>query len=315
MFAPRDTTHPPPYVESPSPRRSLSFVPKHTSPCPESLHRFIDIVAASRRLVILTGAGISTESGIPDYRSEEVGLYARSQNRPIQYQQFIKSEGHRRRYWARNFVGWPRFGFHSPNDSHRLLSSWERSGQVHWLITQNVDALHFKAGSRRVTELHGSAHRVICLNCNHVVEREKFQRILEAANPDFVHSVLSDSEVAPDGDVQLTDDQVRSFVTPPCAHCGVGVMKPDIVFFGDNVPSSTKNFCCEKLEESDCLLVLGSSLFVYSGYRFALKAKEVGIPLVILNIGETRADHLADVKVDGICSQALRQVEEAAGWR
>ena len=141
----------------------------------------------------------------------------------------------------------------------------------------------------------------------------QFQRTLEAANPGFVHSILSESEVAPDGDVQLTNDQVRHFVTPPCSLCD-GVMKPDIVFFGDNVPSATKDFCCQKLEESDCLLVLGSSLFVYSGYRFALLAKDLGIPLVILNIGQTRADHLADVKVDGICSHALRKVEEEAGW-
>ena len=145
--------------------------------------------------------------------------------------------------------------------------------------------------------------------------RIQFQRTLEQANPDFLRSLLAESEAAPDGDVQLTDDQVKDFVTPPCGHCGVGVMKPDIVFFGDNVPSKTKDFCCQKLEESDCLLVLGSSLFVYSGYRFALKAKEVGVPLVILNIGETRADHLADVKVDGICSDALKKLEEAAGWR
>lgn len=258
----------------------------------------------------MTGAGISTESGIPDYRSEEVGLYARSKNRPIQYQDFIKSERHRRRYWARNFVGWPRFGFHAPNAAHHALASWERRGRVHWLITQNVDALHFKAGSRRVTELHGSAHRVICLKCHHVVDREQFQRTLEAFNPEFASSHLASSEAAPDGDVQLTDDQVRDFATPACGRCGDGVLKPDIVFFGDNVPATTKDFCSSKLTESDCLLVVGSSLFVYSGYRFALMAKEAGIPLAILNIGETRADHFADVKVGGVCTQVLDAIAE-----
>jgi len=136
---------------------------------------------------------------------------------------------------------------------------------------------------------------------------------LESANPEFLRSLEAESEAAPDGDVQLTDEQVVSFVTPSCPRCGDGVLKPDIVFFGDNVAASVKEFCCRKLEESDCLFVLGSSLFVYSGYRFALKAKEVGIPLAILNIGPTRADHLADVKVEGICSHVLRTVEEANG--
>jgi len=246
--------------------------------------------------------------------SHVIGLYARSTNRPIQYQDFVKSSRHRRRYWARNFVGWPRFGFHSPNSSHQTLANWEERDRVHWLITQNVDALHFKAGSRQVTELHGSAHRVICLKCHHVIQREEFQRKLEEANPDFLRSLFDDSEAAPDGDVQLTDEQVVDFVTPSCSRCGDGVLKPDIVFFGDNVASNVKEFCCQKLEESDCLLVVGSSLFVYSGYRFALKAKEAGIPLAILNIGETRADHLADVKVQGICSAVLRTVEDETLW-
>jgi len=317
-IAPRSMTHSPPVAPlvplPPVPLPLHTFVPNHSSPCAESVSRLIELLSNSRRLLVMTGAGISTESGIPDYRSEGVGLYARSTNRPIQYQDFVKSSRHRRRYWARNFVGWPRFGFHSPNSSHQTLANWEERDRVHWLITQNVDALHFKAGSRQVTELHGSAHRVICLKCHHVIQREEFQRKLEEANPDFLRSLFDDSEAAPDGDVQLTDEQVVDFVTPSCSRCGDGVLKPDIVFFGDNVASNVKEFCCQKLEESDCLLVVGSSLFVYSGYRFALKAKEAGIPLAILNIGETRADHLADVKVQGICSAVLRTVEDETLW-
>lgn len=284
-----------------------TFIPKHEAPCPDALERLQDLVQASRRLLVMTGAGISTESGIPDYRSEDVGLYARSKNRPIQYKDFIKSDSKRQRYWARNFVGWPKFGFHSPNRNHEILSSWEALGKIHWLITQNVDALHYKAGSKKVTELHGSSHRVQCLSCDAVIPRQKLQKTFKLLNPDFDVEAV---EFAPDGDVQLTDEQVQDFVVPPCASCG-GVLKPEIIFFGDNVPQTTKDFCFKKLEGSDLFLVLGSSLFVYSGYRFALKAHELGIPVGISNIGPTRADHLAEVRVGGLCSEVLSRIDGA----
>ncbi|XP_022103732.1 NAD-dependent protein lipoamidase sirtuin-4, mitochondrial-like [Acanthaster planci] len=289
-------------------------VVKETSCVPESspvdeaaLEKLQDFVSASKRLFVLTGAGISTESGIPDYRSEGVGLYARSDSRPIQYQDFLKSASKRRRYWARNFVGWPKFSSVLPNAAHWALAEWEWAGKVHWLVTQNVDALHTKAQSRRVIELHGCSAWIVCLSCGQKTTRDKLQKRMKEMNPQF--SVES-QVIAPDGDVVLSDEAVAGFTVPSCSSCH-GILKPDLVFFGDNVPRDIRESAFARLLEADAVLVAGSSLEVYSGFRFALAAKEQKKPLGIVNIGPTRADQLAKLKIDGRLSSILPRIQVA----
>ncbi|XP_064612785.1 NAD-dependent protein lipoamidase sirtuin-4, mitochondrial-like isoform X2 [Liolophura sinensis] len=233
-----------------------AFIPAFAGHSAEDVAKLQEFVQASHRLFIITGAGLSTESGIPDYRSEGVGLYARSNHRPINYQDFLKSAKTRQRYWARNFTGWSRYSSFQPNLAHVTLSRWEAAGKSHWLVTQNVDGLHIKAGSVNLTELHGSLYRVVCLSCKSKMRRHKLQTILESLNPHWKKECV---EIAPDGDVQLTQEQVEGFVVPPCAECG-GILKPDIVFFGDNVAKATVQLLFNKLQESDSVLVLGSSL-------------------------------------------------------
>lgn len=292
----------------PNPSEYNIFVPKCQPARTEDIKRLQEFVNHSRRLFVMTGAGISTESGIPDYRSEGVGLYARSTNRPVQYQDFVKYPDIRQRYWARNYVGWPKFGFFLPNKSHVALAEWEKRGKVHWLVTQNVDALHYKAGSKKVTELHGSAHRVMCLKCDHKMTRPEMQVLLDSYNTNW--SAQSD-EIAPDADVQLSQEQINGFKVPPCPNCG-GPLKPEITFFGDNVMKPIVEFVHEKLKESDCLLMIGTSLQVYSGYRFAVAAKDQGKPIAILNIGHTRADKLARLQVHAKCGDVLPKIQV---WR
>lgn len=184
------------------------FVPPNSPVKKDDITLFERFINDSKKLLVITGAGISTESGIPDYRSKGVGLYARSTNRPVQYQDFLKRADIRQRYWSRNFVGWPTFSSVLPNENHNVLSSWENKGKVHWLVTQNVDALHHKAGSKNLTELHGSAHRVECLNCDHRLSRTHLQEIIQHQNPNW-HSRSVD--MAPDGDVQLSEQQIKGF--------------------------------------------------------------------------------------------------------
>ncbi|XP_013403456.1 NAD-dependent protein lipoamidase sirtuin-4, mitochondrial [Lingula anatina] len=268
----------------------------------ESLHEFL---LQCKKLFVLTGAGISTPSGIPDYRSEGVGLYARSKDRPVQYQDFLKHAHVRQRYWARNFVGWPRFSSFLPNSAHLKLAEWERCGLVHSLVTQNVDALHYKAGSHKVIELHGSSHRVECLQCKRIVPRVAIQRQIERDNPHWHAEIVG--SMAPDGDIQLSQDQVKDFKVPVCSHCD-GILKPQIIFFGDNVPKPIVENIYSRLTESDSILVLGSSLQVFSGYRFLRAGKEQGKSIAIVNIGPTRADNIADVKVDAECVEVLQEI-------
>ncbi|KAM5194004.1 NAD-dependent protein lipoamidase sirtuin-4, mitochondrial [Mantella aurantiaca] len=286
-------------------KRSLSdYVPSCPPADPNEVERLQDFVLGSQRLFVMTGAGISTESGIPDYRSEGVGLYARTERRPIQHAEFVRSQAARRRYWARNFVGWPQFSSHKPNTAHVALYNWENAGKLHWLVTQNVDALHAKAGQRRLTELHGCTHRVICLGCQTVSHRSDLQEQFIVLNPSWNEQAYG---VAPDGDVFLTDEQVSNFRVPPCDKCG-GILKPQVTFFGDTVNRELVFSLYDHLSEADAMLIAGSSLQVYSGYRFALKAQEKGIPIAILNIGATRADHLADVKVSARCGDILPKI-------
>uniref|UniRef100_A0A8D0EIA3 NAD-dependent protein deacylase n=1 Tax=Strix occidentalis caurina TaxID=311401 RepID=A0A8D0EIA3_STROC len=280
---------------------NLAFVPACLPPDPMEVEELQRFVSNSKRLFVMTGAGISTESGIPDYRSEGVGLYARTDRRPIQHAEFVRSASARQRYWARNFVGWPQFSSHQPNTAHLVLRDWEKLGKLHWLVTQNVDALHTKAGSQRMTELHGCTHRVFCLACGDQILRSELQEHFEALNPTWKAEAFG---VAPDGDVFLTDEQVHNFQVPACRKCG-GILKPDVTFFGDTVSREKVNFVHERLAESDSMLVAGSSMQVYSGYRFALAAREKQLPIAILNIGPTRVDHFASLKLNSRCGELL----------
>jgi NAD-dependent deacetylase sirtuin 4 len=194
---------------------NLRFVPKSSPVLERDVKVLADFIEQHKRVLVITGAGISTASGIPDYRSEGVGLYSRSENRPIQYTEFLKSEKNRRRYWARNYVGWPRFSSVFPNIGHKILSDWEKRKKLSWLVTQNVDALHHKAGSRNMTELHGSSHRVECLQCGSGMTRNCLQELIRDKNPHFHEESL---DIAPDGDVQLSDFQVRNFQVSSVPH-------------------------------------------------------------------------------------------------
>uniref|UniRef100_A0A8D2BBL5 NAD-dependent protein lipoamidase sirtuin-4, mitochondrial n=1 Tax=Sciurus vulgaris TaxID=55149 RepID=A0A8D2BBL5_SCIVU len=281
------------------------FVPPSPPLDPEKVRELQRFITLSKKLLVMTGAGISTESGIPDYRSEKVGLYARTDRRPIQHSDFVRSAPIRQQYWARNFVGWPQFSSHQPNPAHWALSNWEKHGKLHWLVTQNVDALHTKAGSQRLTELHGCMHRVLCLNCGEQTSRWVLQERIKVLNPTWSAEAQG---LAPDGDVFLSEEQVRSFQVPSCVRCG-GPLKPDVVFFGDTVNPNKVDFVHSRVKEADSLLVVGSSLQVYSGYRFILTAREKKLPIAILNIGPTRSDDLACLKLNSRCGELLPLID------
>jgi NAD-dependent SIR2 family protein deacetylase len=260
-----------------------------------SLHEFI---AHHERLFVLTGAGCSTESGIPDYR-DAAGQWKR--NRPVLLRDFL-SDGHtRRRYWARSLVGWRRLGAARPNDAHRCLARLEQLGRLERLVTQNVDGLHQAAGSRNVIDLHGRIDAVHCLRCGERMPRATLQAELERRNPDFA---TLDAVEAPDGDADLERASFGSFDVPDCAACG-GLLKPDVVFFGESVPRERVEDAMEALDRADAVLVVGSSLMVLSGYRFALAAARAGKPIAAVNLGRTRADDLLTLKVAEPCSTAL----------
>jgi NAD-dependent SIR2 family protein deacetylase len=249
-----------------------------------------------RRVAVLVGAGCSTESGIPDYRGPDTGQRKRS---PIQYREFVESEAARRRYWARSTVGWRRIAAARPNAAHVALAELETAGIVAGLITQNVDGLHEAAGSRNVVELHGSLAAVICLACGERTARDEFQRHLLTLNADWAaHLAQRELEPAPDGDAELPAAALEHFRVPSCGACGTGVVKPDVVFFGENVPRSRLDEAWRVFEMGDVLLVAGSSLTVYSGRRFVYRAIESAMPVAIVNVGPTRADDVAAVKIE-----------------
>jgi len=241
----------------------------------------------SRRTLVLSGAGISTDSGIPDYR----GPTSRPRN-PTTYQTFVRDEAARRRYWARSSVGWPLTAHARANDGHRALARLERRGTTTGVLTQNVDGLHQRGGSRQVLELHGSLSSVICLACGARSSRSTLQERLRAANPEF--RALTE-DVAPDGDVEIDDTWTRDYRVPNCLTCG-GVLKPDVVFFGENVPRGRLERAWSMLDRAEALLVVGSSLTVFSGYRFVRRAREQGKPIAIVNDGATRGDEDATVR-------------------
>lgn len=269
----------------------------------EELGPLIDLLQ-NRTACILTGAGISTESGIPDYRGpERRGKPAT----PISYREFRSSAEARRRYWARSAIGWPWIERKEPNRGHVVVASLERSGICSGLITQNVDGLHGKAGQRRVVELHGTLANVVCLDCGRSESRYSFQERVLVQNPGWTRHA---GEVAPDGDVHLAPEVAAEFRVPVCLHCA-GTLKPDVVFFGENVPQKRVARAFEMLAEAEMLLVLGSSLTVYSGYRFVVEALRSGKPVALLNDGPTRADPVATLRVEARLGAALDEIAEA----
>lgn len=264
-------------------------------------------VLRGRRVAVLTGAGCSTESGIPDYRGPDAGRRVR---KPIQYQEFMRSDVARVRYWARSAIGWARVSAATPNAGHRALSELEARGFVAGVITQNVDGLHGAAGSRRVIELHGSLAMIRCLGCGARVMRADFQNRLLALNSEWAAHVLAgEFAAAPDGDADLDAAWLADFHVPAC-ECG-GILKPDVVFFGENVPRDVVQQAFDLLADADALLVAGSSLEVYSGRRFVDRAREDGKPVAIINLGATRCDDAATIKLDAPLGVALPALSAA----
>jgi NAD-dependent SIR2 family protein deacetylase len=272
-------------------------------------------VLARRRVVVLSGAGLSTESGIPDYRGP-TGIHRNAQ--PMTYQEFTGSPEARQRYWARSYAGWPFMHSVQPNAGHHAVTRLQQLGLVDAVITQNVDGLHHAAGTDRVVELHGSLDRVVCLNCHTISDREHLQRRLSEANPGFDLTLFADTDgdttaVRPDGDLDLAAVMVEGFHAVPCLTCGIGPLKPDVVFFGENVPKDRVAHCFDLVDAADTLLVLGSSLTVMSGYRFVRHAAKQGIAVTIVNNGPTRGDAQADLRIDAplgtVLSTAVKVLE------
>lgn len=278
-----------------------------TEPAAADTQTLAAALAAHRRMFVLTGAGCSTASGIPDYRDGD-GQWKRHQ--PVLFQAFMGDPLTRARYWARSLVGWRSFGTAAPNDAHHALSALERSGRIGLLVTQNVDGLHQAAGSRRVLDLHGRLDRVHCMSCRQGSRRAAWQHLLEERNQRWAGL---DAPVAPDGDADLGGLDFSAFDVPGCPNCG-GIVKPDVVFFGEGVPVWRHAQATAALASSDAMLVAGSSLMVYSGYRYAVAAARLGKPVYAVNIGRTRADHLLTMKasapVGGILSDLATRLTQ-----
>ena len=259
-----------------------------------------------RRVCVLTGAGTSTDSGIPDYRGPQTRHRKRN---PVQFRPFVDHAHVRQRYWARAVIGWPRFRAVAPNPAHEALAQLEAAGVVGGLITQNVDRLHHKAGSTDPLELHGTLAEVVCLNCRQLWCRDEVQERMLHLNPGYgAHAADS----APDGDAELSDAVIETFRVAPCPACD-GVLKPRVVFFGENVPKEVVDEAWSRWQRADALLVVGSSLTVFSGYRFVKKAPLRQLPVAILNLGPTRGDPLAELRLDASASQVLPRLVQKLG--
>ena len=267
----------------------------------DQLHTFLQ---RHDRILVLTGAGLSTASGIPDYRDKEGVRRGRT---PIQGPDFRKSEAVRRRYWARSMAGWPTLARAAPNAGHRALAELEASGRIASLITQNVDGLHQGAGSRNLIELHGNIHGVICLDCRARYQRAAIQDWLSQANPALAGADAHGEivpEARPDGDAEIELDALQDFHMPCCDACG-GTLQPDVIFFGDNIPVERTAAALRMQEQADALLVVGSSLMVFSGFRFCKLAAQAGKPIAAINLGKTRADDLIGLKVEASAVEVL----------
>ncbi|HEY5738907.1 MAG TPA: NAD-dependent protein deacetylase [Gammaproteobacteria bacterium] len=265
-----------------------------------------DYISRYQRLFVLAGAGLSTASGIPDYRDER-GEWKHS--KPMDYRDFVARHQARQRYWARSCIGWPRFQRARPNAAHSALARLETLGRVVVTVTQNVDGLEQRAGCREVIQLHGSLDGVGCLDCQAGISREAMQHRLLAANPELA---LASAAVLPDGDAELAFD-TGAVRVPECRACG-GILKPQVVFFGEAVPAARVAACYRALDEADAVLVLGSSLMVYSGFRFVREAARAGLPIAAINRGKTRADDLLDLKLTQDCAVALNTALDDAGF-
>ncbi len=284
-------------------RPTLSWTPAHDlPPGTTDLTPVADALRAGGVLV-LSGAGISTESGIPDYRGEGGSL---SRHTPMTYQEFTGSAQARRRYWARSHLGWRTFGRARPNAGHRAVAAFGRHGLLSGAVTQNVDGLHRAAGSENVVELHGGLDRVVCLSCGAVSPRAELAARLQEANAGFAPVAAG---INPDGDADLTDEQVGDFRVVPCTVCG-GILKPDVVFFGENVPPQRVEHCRSLVREATSLLVLGSSLTVMSGLRFVRQAADAGKPVLIVNRDPTRGDRHARTRIALPLGAALSAVAD-----
>jgi NAD-dependent SIR2 family protein deacetylase len=258
---------------------------------PAGLADLVGLVGRGRT-VVLTGAGLSTDSGIPDYRGPSGAL---RKHTPMTFQSFTGDPVARHRYWARSYLGWRQIHRARPNAGHFGVTTLQHAGLLDGIVTQNVDGLHQAAGATGVIELHGGLDRVICRNCGHVVDRARLDAALHAANPAFDATV---SRINPDGDADLADEDLAGFVMVDCEACGDGPLKPDVVFFGETVPRDRVEQCFALVDQAGCLLVLGSSLKVMSGFRFVLRAAKLGIPVAIVNQGPTRGDGHCTVRVD-----------------
>jgi NAD-dependent SIR2 family protein deacetylase len=259
---------------------------------------FREFIARYAKLFVLTGAGCSTDSGIPDYRDAN-GSWNRSP--PVTFQSFMGSAAMRQRYWARSLIGWPRFRRAAPNKAHEALARFERQGYLEILVTQNVDGLHQAAGSLKVIDLHGRLDQVRCMDCDGLTSRKELQTELLRRNAAWSRL---EGKLAPDGDADLDALPFGEFNVPSCARCG-GVLKPNVVFFGESVPRPRVDAAMQGLERADAALVVGSSLMLYSGYRFVRAAAELGKPVAAVNVGLTRADDLLTLKVPEPCAEAL----------
>ncbi|MEO8367040.1 MAG: NAD-dependent protein deacetylase [Pseudoxanthomonas sp.] len=271
---------------------------------PEAAERLRRWLADFQRVMVLTGAGCSTASGIPDYR-DAAGQWKRPP--PVTYQAFTEDPAVNARYWARSMVGWPRVATAVPNRAHQALAGWQASGMLSRLLTQNVDGLHQRAGSKEVIDLHGRIDEVRCLDCQLLFPRALIQQSLRQQNPGWADIAAA---TAPDGDADLEAMDFGGFRVPDCGACG-GRLKPDVVFFGENVPRARYETSRLALQDSDALLVVGSSLMVYSGFRFARIAHETGKPIALLNLGKTRADDIASLKLDADCAAVLSSALDA----
>lgn len=276
----------------------------HPTPRPgrdDSIARLAEFFTRHPRLLVLGGAGCSTESGIPDYR-DDAGSWKRRP--PVTWQAFSRDPQTRARYWARSLIGWPMMAAARPNAAHRLLAQLEDAGHVQLLVTQNVDGLHQAGGSRRVIDLHGRIDRIVCTACGDLAARAAFQLRLARLNPQWAALTAAS---APDGDADLESRDFSGFQVPECALCG-GLLKPDVVFFGENVPPARVEQAMAGVAQADAMLVVGSSLMVYSGFRFARAAADRGIPIAAINRGVTRADPLLALKIERGAGDVLSEV-------
>lgn len=278
-------------------------LPPETAPLVDvgTLQAFI---AEHPKLFVITGAGISRASGIPTYR-DEIGTW--KTNSPIQHGEFLKDVAVRQRYWARSFGGWPNVGTARPNKAHRQLVTLEQRGYVTSLLTQNIDRLHQKAGQKRVIDLHGRLDEVVCMDCGAITPREQIQRWLEQHNP---HLENLEVEMAPDGDAEVREELIGRVKVPDCERCS-GLLKPNVVFYGGSVDREKVNYLIDKLQHADAILVIGSSLMVYSSFRFCKYAVERNIPIACINQGMTRADGLLAMKVSADCGEVLTELSAA----